>query len=143
MRSWLRSYLLDRAQKKVAAHLRATRSVVNVRPLQGLFNYRCHENSVEWIRTHPGQKLSLVEMIYLEDDGVPVLHYCVQDDQAQVWEVTLGWRAEAGLEFYAMRVIPKEDHYRIHREFNQSLDYWLRWSTPGWLIWLSGLERVV
>lgn len=139
MRAWLAGRLERQAHKKIAAHLRATMTRSRVVPVQGMFNFRCHENSVEWIRTHPDQGLTLVECIYLDDDQ-PILHYLVRTREGELQEVTLGWRAEE-LEYYALRDV--QEPRQVYREFNRSLDYWKDFTTPRWLVWLSGLGRVV
>lgn len=139
MRGWLRNLLERRAHRAIAAHLRATSTPAKVEPVQGMFNFRCHENSVEWIRTHPDQGLTLVECLYL-DDGQPILHYLVRTREGALQEVTLGWRAEE-LEYFPQRDIA--DPRQVYREFNASLDYWRDRFVPRWLVRLSGLGRIV
>ncbi|URA07111.1 hypothetical protein P9A48_gp03 [Xanthomonas phage Mallos] len=137
MRGWLRDRLEKRAHQVIIAHLRATRTPVKVEPTQGMFNFRCHENTVEWQRQRPDH--TVVETIYI-DDGQPILHYIARDPAGALLEVTLGWRADE-LEYYVLRdiLVPRS----IYKEFNSSLEYWLHFSTPTWLRWLSGLKRVL
>lgn len=130
------------AQRRIVARLRATRAQVKVEPAQGMFNFRCHENCVQWVRQRPNEDLEVVETIYI-DGGEPVLHYVVcERTTGRLLEVTLGWRA-VGLEYYPIRALQPEDLDNIHAEFGRSLDYWLREYVPWWGRVLLGIERVL
>ena len=120
----MRSWLIRRARLGILERLRCAHRMLPVAPEQGLFNFRCHENCVEYVRTHPDRDLEVVETIYV-DDGEPILHYVVRDraDDRHL-EVTLGWRATT-LEYYHVRALTEADHPNIHKEFQRSLDYWL------------------
>ena len=55
--------VLRSAQRRIVAHLRATRTQAKVEPVQGLFNFRCHENCVQWVRQRPDEDLEVVETV--------------------------------------------------------------------------------
>jgi hypothetical protein len=111
-----------RAHKRIAQHLRATRTQVQALPTRGLFNFRCYENAVQWCHDHEGAGWTVVEVIYL-DQGQPILHYLVRDALGQHHEVTVGWRASE-LEYYPVRDLLYSDHRNVREEFNRSLRYW-------------------
>jgi hypothetical protein len=97
--------------------------MIKPEPVQGMFNFRCHENCVEYVRQRPDEGLSIVETIYI-DGGQPILHYLVRDPaRSRYLEVTLGWRAEH-LEYYLIRPIHPEDYRHIHSEFSRSREDW-------------------
>ena len=134
--------VLRSAQRRIVAHLRATHTQARVEPAQGLFNFRCHENCVQWLRQRPGEDLEVVETVYV-DGWEPILHYVVRERQTgRLLEVTLGWRAEK-LEYYPVRTLLPEDLDHIHAEFDRSLAHWLREYVPWWGRVLLGIERVL
>lgn len=137
----MKAWITRKAHAALIRELRATRTRVYPKPTQGLFNFRCHENSVEWVRTHPGQEWDVVECFYLED-GYPTLHYMVRDVRTgEFHEVTVGWRV-VNMEFYLTRTLDKADHHAIHAEFDRSLHYWLtRFVHPVWRK-LLGITRI-
>ena len=107
---------------KLKRYVRSRYEMIRPEATLGLFNFRCHENCVEYLRTHPDRGLRIAETVYL-DGGEPILHYVVVDGDRYL-EVTLGWRAEQ-LEYYLIRVLDERDHARIHSEFDRSLTDWL------------------
>lgn len=132
--------VLRSAQRRIVAYLRATRTRARVEPAQGLFNCRCHENCVQWVRSRPDEDLEVVETVYV-DGGEPILHYVVRERATgRLLEVTLGWRAE-GLEYYPIRALLPGDLDRIHAEFDRSLTHWLEAYVPWWGRLLLGVER--
>ena len=138
----MKQRLLKRAQERICRRLRARFTMVKPEPIQGMFNFRCHENCVEYVRLHPEEKLAVVEAIYI-DGGEPVLHYLVHDQAADRYlEVTLGWRAEH-LEYYVVRTIHPDDHRHILSEFQRALDDW----TEEYVGWFGrkvlGIRRVL
>ncbi len=130
---------IKRAHELIARRPRARYQGIRPKPEWGLFNFRCHENCVEYLRTHPGRGLRIAETVYL-DEGEPVLHYVVVDDR--YLEVTLGWRAEQ-LEYYLVRVLDERDHARIHSEFNRSLADWTEEFTSWFDRRVLGIDRVL
>lgn len=136
-----RGLVLRSAQRRIVAHLRATYTQARAEPTQGLFNFRCHENCVQWVRQHPDEDLEVVETIYV-DCGEPVLHYVVRERATgRLLEVTLGWRAKQ-LEYYPVRALLPDDLDHVHAEFERSLDHWLRAYVPWWGR-LIGVGRVL
>jgi hypothetical protein len=124
------SWLERRAHRRAVRHARTRLQRIEVVPAQGLFNARCHENCVEWLRTHPGRGLTVVECLAV-DEGSPVLHYIVRDADGLHHDVTLGWRAEH-IEYYHIRDLLEDDLRDIHREFNRSLAEWKDMCTLWW-----------
>lgn len=136
----MRQRAIKRAQGRIARRLRARHQGIRPTPEAGLFNLRCHENCVEYLRTHPDRGLRIAETVYL-DEGEPVLHYVVVDGDRYL-EVTLGWRADQ-LEYYLVRVLDERDHPRIHSEFTRSLDDWLHEFTSWFDRRVLGVGRVL
>lgn len=130
--------MLTKASAQRAIHERLRRFVrtryelIKPRGVQGLFNFRCFENAVQYAQQHPG--LEVVEVIYIDGDD-PILHYVnFNPESGEYLETTLGWRAEH-LEYYRVR--------RIHPEFSRALDSW----TEEWATWwqrkVLGVTRVL
>lgn len=136
----MRQRAIKRAQERIARRLRARHQGIRPVPEQGLFNFRCHENCVEYLRAHPDRGLRIAETVYL-DGGEPILHYVVVDGDRYL-EVTLGWRAEQ-LEYYLIRVLDERDHTRIHSEFDRSLMDWLHDFTSWFDRAILRVERVL
>ena len=119
----MKQRLLKRAQERICRRLRARFTMVKPEPVQGMFNFRCHENCVEYVRQRPEEKLAVVETIYI-DNGEPILHYLVHDPAAgRYLEVTLGWTATLH-EYYLIRPVHPSDFDRIHSEFSRSRADW-------------------
>ncbi|UTC27948.1 hypothetical protein [Stenotrophomonas phage A1432] len=137
----MKSRVTRRAHQDLIREMRCTRTRVYPVATQGLFNSRCFENVVEWLRVHPGKELDVVECMVVED-GYPILHYLVRDVRTgQLQEVTLGWRI-VNCEVYLLRTVDKADHLRIHDEFDRSLYYWAsRFVHPLWRK-LLGITRI-
>ena len=138
----MKQRLLKRAQDRICRRLRARFTMVKPEPIQGMFNFRCHENCVEYVRLHPEEKLAVVEAVYI-DGGEPILHYLVNDPAAgRYLEVTLGWRAEH-LEYYVVRTIHPDDLRYILSEFQRALEDW----TEEYVGWFGrkvlGIRRVL
>lgn len=133
-----------RAVRKIHAELvafvRSRFELILPEPEQGLFNFRCFENAVEYARRHP--EMEVVDVIYI-DNGDPILHYVNHDPATgRYLETTLGWRAKH-LEYYRVRRIHPEDWKHIHSEFSRALDSW----TEEWATWwqrnVLGITRVL
>ena len=138
----MKQRLIKRAQDRICRRLRSRFTMVKREPVQGMFNFRCHENCVEYVLRRPEEKLAVVEAIYI-DGGEPILHYLVHDPAAgRYLEVTLGWMAEH-LEYYVVRPIQPDDYRHILSEFQRSLDDW----TEEYVGWFGrkvlGITRVL
>lgn len=105
---------------KVCAKLRARFERIYPVAKQGLFNFRCFENAVQFA-TDSDKPLRIFECMYIDGD-YPVLHYLVKDEK-EYQEVTLGWRTQH-IEFYVIREVPKDDWKFIGYIFDQSSKYW-------------------
>lgn len=119
----MRAFTRKTAQARLVRALRSTSTQIKPLEIQGLFNFRCHENAVQYVRDNPSRLLEVVETIYL-DGGEPTLHYIVRDKvTGDYLEVTLGWRTRQ-LEYYVTRTLLPGDLDYIHGEFSRSLDHW-------------------
>ena len=138
----IRKFVKRRAQRRMCRRLRARFQMIEPVPTQGLFNFRCFENVVEYVRLHPNRRFTVCEVIYIEDNE-PVLHYLLRDeDTSKYLEVTLGWRADH-LEFYLIRDLLPSDHKRIHTEFDRSLADWQDEFLPTFWRKLLFIERLL
>lgn len=138
----MKAWLIRKAQDAIILRVRASHQQIKPIPVQqGLFNFRCHDNCVEYVRLHPEDDAHIVEVMMVEDNA-PVLHYVVvQPKLNQYGEVTLGWRCNR-IEFYIIRELPPFYNEQIHDEFNRSLRYWLEAYIPAWARWLFNIDRV-
>ena len=110
-----------KAQERLIRFVRTRYELIKPEPTLGLFNFRCFENSVEYVRRYP--ELEVCEVILI-DGGEPILHYLNFDpSNGKYLETTLGWRAEH-LEYYLIRKIHKDDQRYIHGEFERALLSW-------------------
>lgn len=139
----MKQRIIDAVHRKMVLRLRATFQQVRADPIQqGLFNFRCHDNCVEFIRLRPDADYLIAEVMMVED-GVPTLHYVVRraSEPGVYGEITLGWRSKQ-IEYYLIRELPTVYNETIHAEFNRSLDYWLKEYVPAWMRWLFNIDRV-
>lgn len=116
----------DKIDKRIISFLQANVTPVTVAGVQGLFNHKCHLNSVQFSKENPGHSV----VMGICSDGVPVLHFWVVDQEAKHKDVTLGWLAEENV-YYPMRVLNDEEWGDISSIFNQGLNYW-RDSQANW-----------
>ena len=131
-------------KRKVQAHLlnfvRSRYELIKPDPTLGLFNFRCFENAVEYVRCHP--ELEVCEVV-LVDCGMPILHYLNRDPSSGKYlETTLGWKAEH-LEYYLIRRIHIDDHKYIGSEFDRALLGWLQQFTTWFDRQILGIERIL
>jgi hypothetical protein len=131
---------IDKIHDRVVEYIRSRHSLVDVKPKQGLFNFKCFYNSVEFARLNP--EYSVVETICIEN-GIPILHYINKHiETGELYETTLGYQAEYN-EYYIIRDIHKNDHKFIGNEFDRSLDAWLHQFTNPVERFLFKIKRVV
>lgn len=127
-------------QERLVALVRSRYELITPEPEQGLFNFRCFDNAVEYARRFPG--MDVVEVIYI-DAGEPILHYVNHDHTTDRYlETTLGWRAKH-LEYYRVRRIHPNDHAHIHAEFDRALNSWWMERTNWWHRNVLGIRRVL
>lgn len=136
----------DKAQKKAWAkiirNLQVNRERIKPIATQGLFNYRCHENCVEYIRLNPEKNYSIAETIYIDED-TPILHYVIFDeDENKYLEVTLGWKIDT-VDTYLLRILPKDDNLKILSIFSDTLDVWLNEFTSWFDRKILKIDRVL
>ena len=122
----------------IRSYVRSRYTMIDVEAVQGMFNFRCHENSVQYAKQNEGY--GIAEVIYIDGDK-PILHYLNTKD-GKFFETTLGWRAE-DLEYYKIRDIHHSDWNRIHSEFNRSLESWLNQFTKWYHRKLFRIDRVL
>lgn len=128
-------YFEERAKARVCAHVRANLERVYPIPKQGLFNYRCFFNAVQWANDNGGE---VVECIYIDVEQ-PILHYLNTDGDGYL-ETTRRYLAPE-YEYYKIRTVPQCDYPWIHRVFSENLDHWKN-TTCNWFERLF-VDRVV
>lgn len=130
----------NKIHERLIRYVRSRYEMIQPEAVQGMFNCRCFENAVEYARTHPG--LEVIEVIYV-DGSEPILHYINRDPESGKYlETTLGWMAPY-LEYYHVRKIHPDDHPRIGREFERSLDSWAEQFTNWFHRNILGIRRVL
>ena len=66
-------------------HARTHLTMIDVRLQQGLFNNKCFNNAVQYVHDRPKNKnLSVVEVMCIDRDQYPFLHYVVHDSKEKV-----------------------------------------------------------
>lgn len=127
-----------RLEWEVCLYVRTRYSMIDVEPLQGMFNQRCFDNVVQYAKSNSGY--GIAEVIYIEGD-TPALHYLNTKDGA-FYETTLGWRADS-VEYYKIRTIHPNDWESIRSEFNRSNHSWLRQVSTWFDRMVLRIDRVV
>lgn len=128
----LRTHIKKKAEGKIRAYLEHKYVPVKVEPREGLFNYRCYNNAIEYSRTHPNTVP--IMGIYL-DNGIPYMHFWNKDAFGDHLEITLGYMANY-LDYYPIRELSTDEYEYSHDSFCAGMDYWLRKFT-------SPLERLI
>lgn len=136
---WLITRWHNNAQVRLVNFVRSRYSLIKVEPKQGLFNYKCYFNAVQYTMEHAG--VQVVEVIYV-DQGAPILHYLNHDPETGVYlETTQGFRAEY-FEYYLLRTIHPDDYKFIGGEFDRAVLSWTEQFTTRFQRWL-GVERIL
>lgn len=123
--------------ERICNHVRNRYEHIDVKPEQGLFNFRCHENAIQYACDND---CSIVEVVYI-DGGSPVLHY-INKANGEYLETTIGWRAN-DVEYYKIRDISDDDMMGVSYNFNKSLDSWLYEFTTWFDRFILRIKRVV
>lgn len=135
----LRDHWSQKLNAEICNYFRARYPMILVKPCQGLFNYQCYFNAVEYALAHDG--ISVVEVVYI-NGSEPILHYINYDvEQDTYLETTLGFRADY-LEYYLLRTIHPDDYKYIGGEFDRAIDSWSDQFITPWRRFL-GLRRVL
>lgn len=122
MRSWMKR----RAREKLCRHVMSRYELIKPIPKQGLFNYRCFDNAVEYNRLY---SCGVVEVMYF-DGKYPVLHYLNVDSNGTYLETSLGWKADI-YEYYKIRKVDQIHFEEIGKVFEVSLNSWCE-QFVGW-----------
>lgn len=125
-------------REQIKTYIRSRYERIDVTPCQGLFNYKCFLNSVQYAEENEGH--GVAEVMYVSD-GWPVLHYLNTKD-GEYLETTLGFLAR-NIEYYFVRKINPCDWRYIESEFDRSLESWLNQFTNAIDRKLLGITRVV
>lgn len=119
----------SKIRARLTDYIRSRFEMISVVPTQGLFNFRCYQNAVEFARKSEVE-LEVIEVVYI-DNEIPILHYVNLDPKTgQYMETTLGFEAN-DLEYYLIKKIHPSDHKHIGTEFNRSLNSW----RDQWVPW--------
>jgi hypothetical protein len=122
------------AQERISNHVRSRYEKIKPIATQGVFNFRCFDNSVEFARLHPG--IEVVEVIYIDCDE-PVLHYLNYcPNTGNYLETTLGFYADTDIEYFLIRKIHPSLHKRIWAEFDETRKTWNK-------EWVCKLARMI
>jgi len=125
---------------RIVNHLRSYYERIEVVPKQGLFNFRCFDNVVQFAKDNEGY--GVVEVMYI-DGSVPILHYVnVHLETGVYYETTLGFKAE-NLEYYKLRTIPPIDYPLLSGEFDRAMTTWTNDWSRLWQRKLFKIERLV
>ncbi|MEE9223066.1 MAG: hypothetical protein V3V40_06375 [Nitrosomonadaceae bacterium] len=112
---------------------------VKVTATQGIFNFRCFENAVQWAKDHEDH--SVIMGIYIDPRGDAVLHFWNKNQDGEHLETTRGFYAET-LKYYPMRTIHADDYLAIGHVFDDALEHYTNKFVNRWAkFWLNG-DRV-
>lgn len=130
----------DKFQTRATRYFRSTKERILVTPKQGLFNYRCFENAIEFTRLNPNHEV--YEVIYIEG-STAILHYINRDSlTGEFLETTLGFRADY-FEYYLIRKIPEIDYKYLGSEFDKNVEFWTNKFSSWWERKLFKIDRLV
>jgi hypothetical protein len=116
----MRNLFINEAQEKLKRFIRTRYEIIKPIPIQGLFNFKCHLNAVEYNRVHD---CAIVETIYIDPCMKPILHYLNVDSKGTFLETSVGYQTKEN-EYYKIRIIDPNDYMNISNEFAQSLESW-------------------
>lgn len=128
-----------RIDENICEYVRSRYTKMTAVGAQGMFNLRCHQNSVQYAMDNEGY--GVAEVIYVDSNDGPVLHY-VNIKDGMLFETTLGYEADT-LEYYKIRDVPPGDWPNIRGQFANSLDAWLKQHTNWFDRAILGIYRVL
>lgn len=131
---------LDTIYKDVCNYITSRFERIEVNPKQGLFNYKCFYNAVEFAKNNEGY--DVVEVMYI-GGKYPILHYINRNKEtSEFLETTLGHRTET-VRYYYIKTIPDKEWLEIGTIFDESLASWLKQFTNWFDRSILGIDRVV
>lgn len=133
-----------KTQAKISAKLRSRNERIFPIATIGIFNFRCHQNCVQYVTDNPDKGLEVVECIYLHqgDPEQTILHYVVRNKEGQYLEVTLGYETSQH-EYYFIRKVPEVEYAKITDVFFANLKTWLHEYTNPVLRFIYRLDRIL
>jgi hypothetical protein len=134
-------FIKSRAQRELNLYVRTRYDRIHPEPTQGLFNYQCHRNTINYVLQNAHLGLQVVECIYI-DNGDPILHYLAFDPNHNLYlELTLGHFCNNYPEFYKIRTVDPSDYMIIEAEFDRAMRSWKNQFVHPLLRW--AVDRVV
>ena len=136
----MRTARLNKLWQRASDYVKSRHERIYVLPEQGLFNYKCFYNAVEFARKNPNH--SVIEVVYV-DGYEPVLHYINQNKETGIYlETSVGFQATS-LEYYFIRVVDESEYGRIGQVFRDSLNCWTYQFTNWFDRNILKIDRVV
>lgn len=127
-------------QTRLREHVKSRYNRITVTPKQGLFNFRCYWNAVQYSHDHP--ETSVVEVVYL-DEGYPVLHYINKHKESgEFYETSMGYLAKQ-FDYYMIRDVPEDEYDNINNVFIDACDAWLYQFTNWFDRKILGIDKIV
>lgn len=126
-------------ERRLANKLRATATTGTAVNAQGLFNFRCFENAVQYAKDNEG--FGIQEVILVAQNDECILHY-VNSKDGILYETTLGWR-HIEYEYFVQREVTEAEWNSIHSSFTGSLDMWLYECTNWFDRKVLSISRIV
>ena len=101
----------DRVVKRIVEHVKSNYQKINKNDMQLgdlYFNYRCHMNAVQYIKTNKADEVYLC--VYIEDN-YPIVHFINKKEDKYI-DNTLGWYYEQ-LDYYIIKRVSEEEYINI------------------------------
>lgn len=108
---------------------------------QGLFNQRCHLNSIDYVSKHKG--FEVVMGIYKRGgDRDFHLHFWVRKNLID-YEVSVGYQCTEH-QYWEIKVIHPNDFPQINAVFTDALEYYkFKFTTPWQRFWALSSDRIL
>lgn len=131
---------LDKIYSHIRNYITSRHERIEVQPKQGLFNYKCFYNAVEFAKNNEGYEV--VEVMFI-DGKYPILHYINRHTESrEFFETTLGHQSEK-LRYYYVKTIPHIEWLEIGTLFDESCASWLYQFTNWFDRNVLNIDRVV
>lgn len=112
-----------------------------LRNKQGLFNQRCHLNSIDYASKHKGFEVVMGIQKYNEESSFH-LHFWVRKNSID-YEVSVGYQSDI-CQYWEIKVIKPSDYSQIFGVFNDALAYYkLKFTTRWQRFWATSDERIL